>query len=182
MKTIADHILDILQNSVTAGATLIEIIVCEDVKPDIYAVEIRDNGRGMTEEEAANALEPFFTTRTTRKVGLGLPLFKQNAEASGGGLSIKSLPGYGTTVRAEFVSKHIDRPVMGDIAGVFVLSAIGHPGVSFRYEHTTSWGTFGISTDEVYEMLDGVPLSASEVRCAVMELIENNLAGIKATK
>jgi hypothetical protein len=182
MKTIADHILDILQNSVSAGATLIEIIVCEDVIPDIYAVEIRDNGRGMTEEEAANALNPFFTTRTTRKVGLGLPLFRQNAEASGGRLSIQSLPGSGTTVRAEFGSKHIDRPAMGDIAGVFVLSAIGHPGVNFSYEHSTIWGTFGINTADLYEMLEGVPLSTFEVRRAVMEMIENNLAGIKASK
>ncbi len=182
MKTIADHILDILQNSVSAGANLIEIIVCEDVIPDIYAVEIRDNGKGMTEEEAANALKPFYTTRTTRKVGLGLPLFKQNAEVSGGKLSIQSLPGSGTTVRAEFGSKHIDRPAMGDIAGVFVLSSIGHPGVTFSYEHSTSLGTFKINTAEIYEMLDGVPLSKSEVRHAVMELIENNLAGIRATK
>jgi len=71
---------------------------------------------------------------------------------------------------------------MGDIAGVFVLSAIGHPGVNFSYEHSTIWGTFGINTAELYEMLDGVPLSSSEVRRAVMELIENNLADIKATK
>jgi len=182
MKTISDHILDILQNSVSAGATLIEIIVCEEERTDIYAVEIRDNGKGMTEEEAANALQPFYTTRTTRKVGLGLPLFKQNAEVSGGSLSIKSVPGSGTTVRAEFGLRHIDRPAMGDISGVFVLSAIGHPGVNFSLKHTTSVGTFKIDTAEVYKMLDGVPLSTSEVRRAIMELIENNLAGIKASK
>lgn len=182
MKTISDHILDILQNSVRAGATLIEIIVCEDKTSDIYAVEIKDNGRGMTSEKAEKALQPFFTTRTTRKIGLGLPLFKQNAEMAGGSLSIKSVPGEGCQVKAEFRLSHIDKPPMGDIAGVFVLSAIGHPGVDFNYEHSTSEGTFRLSTVEINEMLDGTPLQTPEVRRAVVELIENNLARIKASK
>jgi hypothetical protein len=182
MKTISDHILDILQNSVRAGATLIEIIVCENKTSDIYAVEIKDNGRGMTSEEAEKALQPFFTTRTTRKIGLGLPLLKQNAEMAGGNLSIKSVPGEGTQVKAEFILSHIDKPPMGDIAGVIVLSTIGHHGVDFIYEHSTSEGNFRLSTVELNEMLDGTPLQTPEVRRAVVELIENNLARIKASK
>jgi hypothetical protein len=182
MKTISDHILDILQNSVRAGATLIEIIVCEDKTSDIYAVEIKDDGRGMTKEEAEKALQPFFTTRTTRKIGLGLPLFKQNAEMTGGTFSIKSEPGEGAEVRAEFTLSHIDKPPMGDIAGVFVLSAIGHPGVGFIYEHITGEGNFRLSTVEIDEMLDGMPIKTPDVRRAVVELIENNLARIKASK
>ena len=182
MKTISEHILDILQNSVRAGASLIEIIVCEDKTLDIYAVEIKDNGRGMTSREAERALQPFFTTRTTRKVGLGLPLFKQNAEMAGGNLIIKSVPGEGTQVKAEFILSHIDKPPMGDIAGVIVLSAIGHPGVGFIYEHSTCEGNFRLSTVEINEMLDGMPLRTPEVRRAVVELIENNLTRIRAMK
>ena len=180
MKTISDHILDILQNSVRAGATLIEIIVCEDKTSDIYAVEIKDNGRGMTKKEAEKALQPFFTTRTTRKIGLGLPLFKQNTEMTGGNFSVKSEPGEGTVVRAEFTLSHIDKPPMGDIAGVIALSAIGHPGVSFIYEHSTGEGNFRLSTDEINQILDGMPIQTPEVRRAVIELIENNLSEINA--
>ena len=182
MKTISDHILDILQNSVSAGATLIEIIVREDKTSDIYAVEIKDNGRGMTREVAEKALQPFFTTRTTRKIGLGIPLFKQNAEMAGGNLSIKSEVGKGTEIKAVFTLSHIDTPPMGDIAGVFVLSAIGHPGVSFLYEHSTGEGDFRVSTVEITEMLDGLPLQTPEVRNAITELINNNLATIGAMK
>jgi hypothetical protein len=182
MRTISDHILDIIQNSVRAGATLTEIIVCEDKKLDIYTVEIIDNGRGMTEAEANNALQPFFTTRKTRKVGLGLPLFKQNAELAGGSLRIISKLGEGTKVLVVFGFSHIDRPIMGDIAGVFLLSAIGHPGVDFSYEHKTSEGSFRISTQEIANMLEGVPLRNPEIRKAIMGMIENNLAAINASR
>lgn len=182
MKTISDHILDILQNSVRAGATLIEIIVCEDKTSDIYAVEINDNGRGMNPEEVKRASDPFFTTRTTRKVGLGLPLLKQNVQLAGGSLTIKSVLGQGTRVRAEFGLTHIDRPSMGDITGVFVLTAIGHPEVSFSYEHTTETGHFSISTKAIADMLERLPLRTPEVRKAVAELIQNSLEEINASE
>lgn len=182
MKTISDHILDIVQNSVKAGANLIEIIVCEDKTSDIYAVEIKDNGRGMTPELVEKATSPFFTTRTTRKVGLGLSLLRQNAEMTGGNLTISSEPGKGTVIRAEFKLSHIDRPSMGDIAGVFMLLAIGHSGITFSYAHKTGDGNFSINTEEIAEMLDGIPLQTAKVRKAVVELIENNLAMIKASK
>jgi len=97
MRTISDHILDILENCVRAFATLIEIMISEDKNCDLYSVIIRDNGCGMTEETAQKAVEPFFTSRTTRKVGLGLPFLKQNAEQAGGSLHIGSEPGKGTT-------------------------------------------------------------------------------------
>jgi hypothetical protein len=181
MKTISDHILDILQNSVRAGATLIEIIVFEDKTSDIYSVDIKDNGSGMTADAVEKAINPFFTTRTTRKVGLGLPLLKQNAETSGGSLKIWSEPGAGTTVRAEFGLKHLDRPPMGDIAGVFVLSAIGHPDTGFSYKHVTDTGSFSISTAEINEMLEGTPLRTPEIRKAVTELVRNQLLAVQAS-
>ena len=140
MKTISDHILDILQNSVRAGATLIEIMVREEKSNDLYAVRIKDDGHGMTREKIQQATQPFFTTRTTRKVGLGLPLLKQNAEMSGGNLTIDSEPGKGTSVTAVFGYNHVDRPPMGDITGVLVLTIIGHDGIRFRYSHTTDEG------------------------------------------
>lgn len=182
MRTISDHILDIVQNSVKAGATLIEIIVREDWNEDLYTLEIRDNGCGMDQQTATRALEPFFTSRTTRKVGLGLPLLRQNAEQSGGQMTIASEPGKGTVVTAQFGYGHIDRPAMGDIAGVFILTAIGHPNCHFAYHHTTPEGDFALSTSELKETLGEVPLNDPDIMGAIRELFVNNLEGIKASK
>lgn len=182
MRTISDHILDIVQNSVKADATLIEIIVREFWNDDLYIVEIRDNGCGMTRETAMKALEPFFTSRTTRKVGLGLPLLRQNAEQSGGGVTIDSAPGKGTVVTATFGHSHIDRPSMGDIAGVFLLTVIGHPLITFIYRHITPKGEFSLSSDDLRETLGVVPLGDAAIMPAVRELIVNNLENIGASK
>jgi hypothetical protein len=182
MRTISDHILDILENSVRASANLIEIMITESKNSDLYTVEIRDDGCGMTPETAKKALEPFFTSRTTRKVGLGLPFLKQNAEQAGGLMKIDSVPGKGTIVRATFGLTHIDRPNLGDIAGVFLLSVIGHKGIRIKYEHTTEKGTFAISSEEIKEVLGDVPLHSAELRQAIKELINNNLEMIQALK
>lgn len=180
MKTMADHMMDIIQNSITASATLIEVIVKEDLNVHLYTVTIRDNGRGMTKEEAANALDPFFTSRKTRKVGMGLPLLKQNAEQSGGSVSISSEPGRGTTVTATFGLHHIDRPPSGDIPGVFVLLAAANPGISFHYEHLTDQGAFSVTTESLNEALGPGAWQLREIRDGVGELIRNGLAGINA--
>jgi hypothetical protein len=182
MRTMSDHILDILQNSVRAGATLIEVIVRENKTTDIYALEIKDNGHGMTREEVQRATQPFFTTRTTRRVGLGLPLLRQNAEMTGGSLTINSEPGIGTIVTAEFGLTHIDRPAAGDLPGVFVLTVIGHAEVDFIYRHVTEAGSFEISTIELKDIFEGIPLRNSEVRYAIRELMDNNLEEIGASK
>lgn len=179
MRTISDHILDIVQNSVRAGASLIEIIVREEINHDLYTVEVRDNGCGMSPEQLHKAIEPFFTTRTTRKVGLGLPLLRQNAEMTGGTLRILSQQGAGTTVTATFGLSHIDRPSMGDIAGVFILCAGGYADRDFMYTHITGAGEYTISTRELKETLGGVPLHTKEIREAVKEMIENNLNEIE---
>ncbi|HOI47934.1 MAG TPA: ATP-binding protein [Prolixibacteraceae bacterium] len=182
MKTIADHILDIVQNSTRAGANLIEIIVVEDRKRNLYVVEIQDNGAGMSPEVLKQATNPFFTSRKTRKVGLGLSLLKQNAEQAGGGLQLFSAPGKGTTVQATFQFDHLDRPAPGDLAEVFLLAAIGHDKVRFCYRHTTGSGSFSIDTAELAETLGEVSLAVGEVRRAVAELIQNNLEAIGATR
>ncbi|HPJ78233.1 MAG TPA: ATP-binding protein [Prolixibacteraceae bacterium] len=182
MKTISDHILDIVQNSVKAGATLIEIIVREKWNDDLYTLEIRDDGCGMDSETAARALEPFFTSRTTRKVGLGLPLLRQNAMQTGGSVAIDSEPGRGTAVTARFGYSHIDRPAMGDIAGVFLLTIIGHPQCSFAYLHVTPEGEFSITSQDLRETLGEVPLTDPGIMQAIRELFGNNLEMIKASK
>ena len=181
MKDLALHILDILQNSVTAGATLIQLRIDEIPAEDKYLVKFIDNGRGMDAEMVQNVTDPFFTTRTTRKVGLGLPLLKQNAERTGGNLMIHSTPGTGTEVEAKFGFSHIDRLPTGDIAGTLALTASSYPAVNFIYTHNTQLGTFKFDTAEIREELGEIPLSNPQVIAFMKELIRDNLKEIKAS-
>jgi anti-sigma regulatory factor (Ser/Thr protein kinase) len=181
MKDLALHILDILQNSVTAGAKLIQLSIDELPAQDTYIVSIIDNGKGMSEEMAQQVTDPFFTTRTTRKVGLGLPLLKQNAERTGGNLLIHSKPGEGTEVTATFNYTHIDRLPTGDIAGTLALTVSSYPDIDFKYTHTTPEGTFVFDTIEIKETLEGLPISHPQVIAFMKDFIRDNLAEIKAS-
>ena len=117
MRELSLNVLDIAQNSIAAGASLTEITVEEDTAADRVVIIVKDDGRGMTPEQVRRVSDPFYTTRTTRKVGMGIPLFRMAAEMAGGGLTIDSTPGVGTTVTASFVRSHIDRMPLGDMTG-----------------------------------------------------------------
>lgn len=182
MKTISDHVLDIVQNSVRAKATLIEIIVNEERKNNLYTLEINDNGCGMSREVLEQAAQPFFTSRNTRKVGLGLPLLKQNAEAAGGSFQISSEPGKGTKVQAVFQLDHLDRPPLGDIWNSWFLTVLSNPEIGLVYLHKTPEGSFEIDSKEVVKMTEGISIQQKEVREAILEMIKNNLEDIKASK
>lgn len=181
MKTISDHIHDILQNSVTANATWIEIIVTENKKNDFYAIEINDNGCGMDDETIQKATEPFFTSRTTRKVGLGLSMLKQNAENAGGFFELKSKLSIGTNVKAVFGHSHFDRPPTGKIWEVFYLNLISNQNIELIVNYKTECGTYKISSKEIFETIGNVPLNKKEIKQAIYELIQNNLKSIQAT-
>lgn len=181
MKTISDHILDILQNSVTAGATLIEIIVTENKKNDFYSIEISDNGCGMDAETLQKATDPFFTSRNTRKVGLGLSLLKQNAEIVGGSFELESELNKGTKVTAIFKHSNIDRPPTGKVWEVFYLTMLSYQNILLRYKHTTETARFEINSNEILEAIGNVPLKNMEIKEAIYELIKNNLKSIQAT-
>lgn len=178
MKTISDHVLDIVQNSVRAGATLIEIIVEEDKNNNLYVLTIKDNGCGMTREVVEQVTNPFFTSRSTRKVGLGLPLLKHNAEAAGGLLKIISEPGTGTEVQAVFEHQHLDRPPLGDIWNSWYLTMLSHPEIRMIYQHRTGESFFKTDSKEIAEMLDGVSPRQKEMKQAIIEWIKNNLEEI----
>jgi len=181
MKDLALHILDILQNSVSAGATLIKLQIDEIPDEDKYLVKFIDNGKGMDEEMVQHVTDPFFTTRTTRKVGLGLPLLKQNAERTGGSLMIHSIPGKGTEVEARFSFSHIDRLPTGDIAGTLALTVSSCPAINFIYTHTTPHGIFKFDTLEIKEELGELPISNPQVIAFMKDLINDNLKEIKAS-
>jgi hypothetical protein len=182
MKTISDHILDIVQNSIKAKATLIEIIVTEDKINDICSLLIRDNGCGMSEEICKQAANPFFTSRTTRKVGLGLSLLKQNAEAAGGSFKLESELGKGTKLEAIFQLSNLDKPPMGDIWETFYLTLLSYNDGDLEYRHKTDKGDFSISSSELKEVLGNVSFQQKEIREGIIELIKTNLEEIEATK
>lgn len=162
MKELALHLLDIAQNSVTAGATELKLSLVEH--QGSLTMTVADNGKGMTPEFLANVLDPFTTTRTTRKVGLGLPLLRLAAEQTGGDLRVESAPGVGTTTAALFHTGHIDCPPLGDVAGVLALFLQGAPeSMETHFLHETDHGHFELDTREVRALLDGVPLSEPEV-------------------
>jgi len=182
MKTISEHVLDIVRNSVRAKATLIEIIVDEDKTNDLYSLIIKDNGCGMSSEMLKQATNPFFTSRTTRKVGLGLSLLKQNAENAGGAFSVESQEGEGTVVNAVFQYSNIDRPPLCDIWNTWYFTLLSNMNIRLVYKHQTIFGKFEIDSKEVLEMLEGVSLRQKEVKEAVIGLIINNLKELRVIK
>ncbi|WP_347838308.1 ATP-binding protein [uncultured Draconibacterium sp.] len=182
MRTLSEHILDIVQNSISANATLIEIIVEEDKINDLCSLIINDNGCGMDKETLVKAVNPFFTSRTTRKVGLGLPLLKQNAEASGGSFSLASELNSGTRLTATFKLSNIDRPPLGDIWETLYLLLLSYKKGNLVYLHKTSLGEFSLSSDELREVLGDVSFQQKEIRHGILELIKSNLEDIKAIK
>lgn len=135
MQDLSLHILDIVENGIRAGARQIDIHVFEDAKRDRLEIEIRDDGEGMDPPILKKATDPFFTTKTTRRVGLGLSLLKEAAKTAGGDLSLYSVPGEGTTVTATFQLSHVDRKPMGELAKTLEVLMIAHPEIHFRFLH-----------------------------------------------
>ena len=163
MKELSLHILDITKNSVSAGATHIRLALTE-TEARVLTIVIADNGKGMSPEFLARVTDPFTTTRTTRKVGMGLPLYRMAAEQTGGSLAIESTLGVGTTVTALFHTDHLDCAPLGDLPGVIALLIQGSPQVDFTVERSTPKGSYVFSTVEVREQLGpDVPLDEPEV-------------------
>ncbi len=174
MRDMAMHIMDIAQNSIYANATAITIEVIENKDDDSYVVIVDDNGGGMSREMVSKVTDPYVTTRTTRKTGLGIPLLKLNAERTGGNFHIHSEEGKGTNVKAEFVFTHPDRLPAGDIAGIIVLLIAANPGIEFKYQHVTNKGKYALCTAEINETLEGVSISEPSVVRFLKEMIKEN--------
>ena len=159
------HVLDVLENALEAGATRVELSIDEDVAGDRLVIVVRDNGRGMDASTARRALNPFFTTRTTRHVGLGLPLFAAAAERCEGGLAVESAPGQGTVVMATFRHSHLDRAPLGNMADTLLAFLLSdRAGTRLVYRHRVNGRLFRLDTAEVQAELREVPLSHPRVR------------------
>jgi signal transduction histidine kinase len=135
MEDLSLHILDIVENSIRANAKKIEIKIIEEKKRDLLTVEIIDDGKGMDKKTLRNVLDPFFTTKNTKRVGLGLSLLAQSAEESGGSIKIESKPGQGTKVKAVFGYSHIDRKPLGDVNKSLKVLIAANPDINFIYEY-----------------------------------------------
>ena len=159
MRELSLHILDIAENGITAGGDCIWIEVDESRKTDQLKIVIRDNGHGMPAEKMKNIKDPFITSRTTRRVGLGLSLLAAAAERCDGTVRIDSQPGKGTEVEATFRYSHIDRAPLGDIAATVTTLIIGHPGIDFVYSHRIDGKDFSLDTREIRSEIEDTSLS-----------------------
>ncbi len=174
MTEISLNILDVAENSTRAGATLVTITVLVDTAADKLTVSIMDNGCGMTKEEVSQVTDPFFTTRKTRKVGLGIPFFKYAAESTGGSFTIESEPGTGTTVNAVFGLSHIDRMPLGDINSTIETLITCHPDTDFLYIYRYDKASFELDTRSFREILGDIPFDNPEVSAYIKEFLREN--------
>lgn len=174
MTEISLNILDVAQNSVRANASLTRISVKADTKQDFLEVIIEDNGCGMNDKQLENVEDPFFTTRTTRKVGLGIPFFKLAAESTGGSFNIASQIGKGTTVTAVFGLSHIDRMPLGDMTSTIHTIITMNPTLDFVYEYQIDGRKFTLDTREFREILGDVPFNSPDVSEYIKEFLKEN--------
>lgn len=172
------HILDLVQNSIEAGAAQVEVFIEENIADDYILVVISDNGKGMDEHLLRQVCDPFVTSRTTRKVGLGLPLIKMSAEHCEGYIDIKSKPQAGTKVEFKFKYSHWDRPPLGDMAQTIRTIIVGSPNLQFNYIHKVNGKVFHFESNEVRKTLDDVPISHPEVLTWLAEYLTEGIANL----
>ena len=178
MKELAMHVYDLMENSTAANSTEVKLTIRDSLKDNIYAFTIEDTGKGMTPEFMAKVTDPYTTSRTTRKVGLGLPLIKMNTENCGGGIKLQSEVGKGTRLDFWFQHNHWDRPPMGDLAGTIVMLCAAHEDIHIIYKHITDEGEFVFDTDEIHEALDGMSMNDVKVMGWLKDMVQENLEAI----
>jgi len=179
MNDLSLHIIDIIQNSLSAGALFIRLTVDEDINEDRLTIIIEDNGKGMTQEQVAKLSDPFFTSRTTRRVGMGIPLFKQSANQGGGDLKVESTVGEGTVVTAWFQHSNIDRPPLGDVANAFLLMLSANPSHHFVLKYLYNENEYLFDSEEVKEILGDIPFNDASIIRILTDMIRENLIDLR---
>ncbi len=178
MEDLSLHILDIVENAIAAKAKKIDLLVREEPNEDRLVIEIADDGIGMDEEVREKATDPFFTTRTSRKVGLGLSLMAQAAQEAGGMLRIESEPGKGTKVTATFQYSHIDRKPLGSMVETMTTLILGNPELDISYCHQKQGKTYTLSNHALKEHFKNRPLASPGVIQWVKRHLNEGLAQI----
>ena len=179
MREISLHIIDIAENGIAADADLIKIKISESRLKNLLEINVSDNGKGIPPELINKVTDPFFTSRSTRRVGLGLSLFQEAAGRCGGEFILKSREGKGTEVSASFVLDHIDLAPLGDLAGSIICLIMGNPGVDFVYTHIYNQRSFTIDTRDIKKELDGVPINRPEVLRYIEDMIKVSIKELK---
>jgi hypothetical protein len=179
LREIALHLLDIAENSVTAGARNIEITVEEDLQSDRLKAVVQDDGRGMDEQLLARVTDPFVTIRTTRKVGLGIPLLKAAAEACNGYLCITSTSGKGTRLQVEFQRSHIDRMPLGDIAGTILTLVVAYPETHWVFHYRVDDTEFTFDDKPIKSELEEIPLTEPSILAFIRESLQEGVASVQ---
>lgn len=174
MTEISLNILDVAQNSIRANADLIQISVTVNTVRDKLTISISDNGCGMSKDQIARIEDPFFTTRTTRKVGLGIPFFKLAAKSTGGDFSIISELGKGTVVTAVFGLSHIDRMPLGDMTSTIHTLITFNSNIDFLYNYTIDNKSFSLDTRELRKILLDIPFNTPEISAYIKEYLQEN--------
>ena len=173
------HILDIVQNSISAGATLVTLTVDESPAEDLLTIAVGDNGRGMTPEQVSRLADPFFTSRTTRRVGMGIPLLMDSARQSGGDVRIESEPGKGTEVTAVFGYSNIDRPPLGDVANALMLLVSSNPDLDFLFTYRYDGEEFLFHTADVRDVFGKDALRNLTIIRNLEKMIKDNMREIR---
>lgn len=179
MRELALHVLDIVQNSLAAEARNVMVEIDEQPDEDHLTISITDDGRGMDQETVNRVLDPFVTTRLTRKVGLGLPLLLAAAQRCNGDLLINSSPGKGTKVTASFRYHHLDRAPVGDIAQTMASLITLNGSVDISYRHIFGTHGFSISTSDIRARIGNMPLNNPDVYCFIMDYLSENIAKLQ---
>ncbi len=182
MKELSLHIMDIVENSIRGNAEMIRLTINENIKDNDLSIVVEDDGNGIPDALIQTITDPFVTSRTERRVGMGLSLFKASAERCSGHFSITSKEEVGTTVSVSYVYDHIDRAPLGDMAMTLSTLIAGYPDINLYYSHSINGNEFTFSTDETKEALGGVPLNEPQVLAYLKGAIRDALSEIKNLK
>jgi anti-sigma regulatory factor (Ser/Thr protein kinase) len=173
LKELSLHLLDIAENSIAAGARRIRITISENTCSDLLQMSVEDDGRGMSEEMTAQVTDPFVTTRTTRKVGLGIPLLKFAAESCNGTLEIASRQGEGTSIAVQFQRSHIDRMPMGDLSSTILHLVVANPQVHWVFDYRFNDQGAIFDDAPIKQELGDIPMTEPDVLAVLQEMIQS---------
>ena len=175
MQEIAMTILDIAQNSIRACAKLIQIVIRDSHKDNIIHIECLDDGCGMDDKTLQKVTDPFYTTRTTRQIGLGIPMFKESVEATGGWFSIESQKSVGTKIIGEYVKNHLDTPPMGNIAETLITLIQYDDHIDYVFQYICDDFEWVLNTKEIKDILDGVPINQPDIILWLKDYIKEGM-------
>lgn len=179
MEDISLHILDVAENSINAGASLVKVQITEKTDEDTFTLRIEDNGRGIPREHLSEVLDPFYTTRTTRKIGMGLSLLAQSARDTGGNIDISSEENRGTVVEARFRPRHIDMKPLGNIADTLAVLVTGNPDADFSFSYERDGRKCAFDSREIKAELDGVPINSPEILAPLRNYLRDIVADVQ---